>query len=721
MNPGHTSAGTDSTLKPPLARRWMVPLGAIASYPLVVNGFVYVATRGSPFGSPGLLYALDVGTGATAWRVDLGSVGAANLAFDQGRVFVFDGRFRAFDASSGTLLWTTAPPGFYDVGAPPVAYRGIVYLSAEVVDATVFAFDEASGALLWTKPTHGTGGPFAVSDDGVFIADGCENDLALDRISGAPLWSTKGSCDGGVTDTPVVFGRTMYARDPMGNIELDALSGSVIKTFTADVAPALAQGGFYVSAGTLYAADVWLGTTAWTFKADADIGTTPLVIGPYVYVGSKIGTVFALDAASGAVLWSENTGVPLISQEPHGGSSITQEVAEPPFALAGASGILVVPAGPRLFAYSSASAADAGARDAGTDGGCAWTLKSNGSPLKTDSGPTHVAISDLNGDGKPDLVTSNGSASNLSVILGNGDGTFRAQATYAVSAGAYAIAMGDLNGDGKLDVAVAGASGGGGTTPPTISVLLGNGDGTLRMPSAFATAPAPADLAIGDLNADGKLDIAVEAGQLSGVSILLGRGDGTFQPQVTYASGGTGGMGLAMGDLNGDGKLDLVVANRNSKDVDVFLGRGDGTFPAATAYPVGANAESVAIADINKDHVADLAVTNTDGVTVFLGKGDGTFRGLPTYLAGVNPSSVAIGDLNGDGSLDLAIANEGTNSLSVLLGNGDGTFQWQVVFATEQAPTSAVLGDLNGDGRLDVAVANSGSDSVTVFLGTCQP
>src|SRR5215472_8548196 len=137
MNPGHTGAGTDSTLKPPLSRRWTASLEAPVSYPLVVNGFAYVTTY-EMTNAGARLYALDVGSGATAWSVDLGMIGTGSLAIDQGRVFVIDGpsapitspphQLRAFDATSGALLWSALNVAQSSSQAPPVAYRGIVYL-----------------------------------------------------------------------------------------------------------------------------------------------------------------------------------------------------------------------------------------------------------------------------------------------------------------------------------------------------------------------------------------------------------------------------------------------------------------------------------------------------------------------------------------------------------------------------------------------------------------
>src|SRR6267143_783252 len=187
--------------------------------------------------------------------------------------------------------------------------------------------------------------------------------------------------------------------------------------------------------------------------------------------------------------------------------------------------------------------------------------------------PVFVAVGDLNGDRTPDLVVANSFAA-VSVLLGNGDGTFGANTDLPIG-GATSVAIADLNADGKLDLAVTGSS--------SVSVLLGNGDGTFGAKTDFTTGPGPASVAIGDLNADGKLDLAVANYSSTSVSVLLGNGDGTFGPKTDFATGPFP-VSVAIGDLNADGKLDLAVANLNSSTVSVLLGNGDGTFGAKTDF-----------------------------------------------------------------------------------------------------------------------------------------
>jgi hypothetical protein len=344
-------------------------------------------------------------------------------------------------------------------------------------------------------------------------------------------------------------------------------------------------------------------------------------------------------------------------------------------------------------------------------------------------GPRSVAVADFNGDGRPDLAVAGGSM--VSVLLGQGDGTFLPAQSYGAGFGSRSVAVGDFNGDGKPDLAVANE----GTTPlfnGTVSVLLGQGDGTFLPALSYAAGSLPVSVAVGDFNGDGKLDLAV-ANQgtypftNAGVSVLLGQGDGTFQTAVHYAAEGLP-VSVAVGDFNGDGKPDLAVAN--DYGVSVLRGQGDGTFLPAQTFPAAFHPSSVAVGDFNGDNTPDLAVTsgffgNPGKVSVLLGKGDGTFPAAPHFPAGAYPESVAVGDFNGDGTPDLAVANDvyPNGTVSVLLGKGDGSFLPAQSYAAGNRPTSVAVGDFNNDGKLDLAVADylssdvSLSSNVSVLLG----
>src|SRR5207248_10461336 len=161
----------------------------------------------------------------------------------------------------------------------------------------------------------------------------------------------------------------------------------------------------------------------------------------------------------------------------------------------------------------------------------------------------------------------------VNILLGKGDGSFQAPLAYALSYQPFGIAVGDFNGDGILDVAVGKAFGT--DAMPAVTVLLGNGDGTFGRAQDYAIASNPLSIVVGDFNRDGIVDVAVAQG--SGVSILLGRGDGSFQAAKNYAAG-TGNTSLVAGDFNSDGATDLAVTNSDSGSMNVLLGNGDGTF-----------------------------------------------------------------------------------------------------------------------------------------------
>jgi hypothetical protein len=253
-----------------------------------------------------------------------------------------------------------------------------------------------------------------------------------------------------------------------------------------------------------------------------------------------------------------------------------------------------------------------------------------------------------------------------------------------------------------------------------VTILLGNGDGTFTIGSTFACYSYGGVVA--DFNGDGIPDLAVTNSGGDTLTILLGNGDGTFTPTEVSPATGPGPTAIAVGDFNGDGIPDLAVANEVSDAVTVLLGDGDGTFTATALIPrVGGVASEIgvgiAVADFNGDGILDLAAATSDGMTVLLGNGDGTFTAAPVSPAsGSSPRSVAVGDFNGDGIPDLAIYNTPygyvDGFVTILLGNGDGTFT-----ATAEIPaTSEVLavGDFNGDGVPDVAGVSSESSGAAL-------
>jgi len=329
------------------------------------------------------------------------------------------------------------------------------------------------------------------------------------------------------------------------------------------------------------------------------------------------------------------------------------------------------------------------------------------------SEPYAVAAGNFTSNDVSDLAVVNAADGTVSILLGNGNGTFQSDGTYTVGANPRGVAVGDFAGNGINDLAV--VNGGDGT----VSILLGNGNGTFHIAVNYAAGGEPNAVAVGDFNGDGKLDLAVADYGDGAVSILLGNGNGTFQSPVEYATG-SGSRSLAVGDFNGDGKSDLAVTNVNDGDVSILLGNGDGTFQTGVNYASGNQPNSVVVGDFNGNGIKDLAIANAsdNSISILLGYGDGTFQTAVGYATGNGPTTLVEGDFNGSGKLDLATTNEEANSVSVLMGNGNGTFQNAVAWAVGSFPRALAIGDFTGAGNPDLAVANQGSDSVSVLLNT---
>jgi FG-GAP-like repeat/PASTA domain/FG-GAP repeat len=286
----------------------------------------------------------------------------------------------------------------------------------------------------------------------------------------------------------------------------------------------------------------------------------------------------------------------------------------------------------------------------------------------TGPGPDSVAIGDVSGDHEPDLATANLAEGTVSVLLNGGNGRFGPPLDYAAGGeigAASSVAVGDLNGDGKPDLVTSNDQ------LNTISVLANKGDGSFNPKLDRPTGASPYAVAIGDLNGDGKRDLATANFDASTVSVLLNSGDGTFPTRRDYRAAPSP-FSVVIGDLNGDGKADLATANTNThgKTVSVLLNTGEGSFGVRRDYRAGNDPYAVAIGDLNGDRRPDLATANSDAdaetVSVLLNRGGGRFEAKLDYPAGRDPWGVAIGDLTGDGRADLAAANAYANTVSVL-------------------------------------------------------
>jgi hypothetical protein len=287
--------------------------------------------------------------------------------------------------------------------------------------------------------------------------------------------------------------------------------------------------------------------------------------------------------------------------------------------------------------------------------------------------PQGVVVADFNGDGNLDLAFASSSTTGVTILLGKGDGTFTTGTAPALT-WAASIAVGDFNGDGIPDLAVSNHASE--HSDYAVTILLGNGDGTFTAGSSVAVpqwSGNPQGMVAMDFNGDGKTDLAVTSSdgrspvrQL--VTILLGNGDGTFSTGQTYTTGSAG-LSVAGGDFNGDGVPDLAIADFGSSTVTILLGNGDGTFTPAASPATGLEPGAIIAGDFNADGNLDLATANygSSTVSILLGNGDGTFNASGSPATGWHPEGIAAGDLVGNGLLDIVTANYGATSASILL------------------------------------------------------
>jgi hypothetical protein len=353
----------------------------------------------------------------------------------------------------------------------------------------------------------------------------------------------------------------------------------------------------------------------------------------------------------------------------------------------------------------------------------------------TGAAPDFVATASLRSNGFQDMIVANHTDNTLSIFLGNGDGTFSVPggAPPATGTGPVWIATGTFNTTNKrttVDLAVANQ------TANTVSVLAGNGDGTFQTKVDLNTGNGPAAVVAVAVNTknDANLDLIVANHGDDTLSVFLGNGDGTFKAPTTIPAGG-GPSSIATGDFNGDGKVDLAVTNQNDNTVSIFLGNGDGTFQTRVDDATGNGPVWVSAADFNGDGILDLAIANNGAptaantgntVSILLGNastgnasvGNGTFSPAATrdFPAGNGPASIAVADVNVDGRPDLVVADQTDNAISVLLGIGDGSFGQNLELPVGTDPVSIATADFNGDGVPDAAIANNGSNNVTVIL-----
>ncbi len=346
VSPAHDGNATNAGLAAPLTGQWSVTLPAAASYPLIVNGMVFVTAANQT------LYALSQATGATLWSHALGgNLAWSGVAYDRGQLFAVNssGLVTVFDPATGTTNWSRQLGGQSLFDSAPTAANGIVYVSHDTLDA----LRERDGHLLWSQPVNGgdTSSP-AVDAQAVYVTYACQQDFAFGLRTGALLWHPPSNCSGGGGHTPVVGAGTVFARDAVvGNRLLATATGATLGSFNAGPVPAVAGTVAYTLGGSTLSAvtAAGLGTNAWQFTGDGGLDSAPLVAGGLVFVGSSTGELYALDTGTGATTWSTNVGSPIPAPDETVG-------AGPLTGFGAANGSLVIAAGSRVSAYRTAGA-----------------------------------------------------------------------------------------------------------------------------------------------------------------------------------------------------------------------------------------------------------------------------------------------------------------------------------------------------------------------------
>ena len=355
INPAHTGAVTFSSVTFPTAITWTVDFGATPSYALIADGTVFVTATDSTANSS--LYALDLTTGGTKWG-PVAIPGDTSPAYDNGVVFVSSavgggtGSVNAYDAATGTLLWSTPMSGFDPLSASaPTAMNGFVYVTGQNGTS---ALNESTGAVTWSQSSFGfaQSSP-AVSASGVYVDPGCVV-YAYDPTTGTPLWSAQPACTRGFGSTPFLVGNSLFA--PMnatyGGSILDASTGTSTGTYSAGVPPVFdAQTGYFVQpnqqgpTGALQAITLSSNAVKWTFAGESAV-CAAAVISQYVIAAGCTGKLYGIDSATGQQVWLATPGAPSVW-------NFTGELPLP--AMAAGDGMLVINSGTKLVAYTLAT------------------------------------------------------------------------------------------------------------------------------------------------------------------------------------------------------------------------------------------------------------------------------------------------------------------------------------------------------------------------------
>lgn len=341
---------------------------------------------------------------------------------------------------------------------------------------------------------------------------------------------------------------------------------------------------------------------------------------------------------------------------------------------------------------------------------CAPTMAPLPSVVATGNAPTALVVGDWNGDDARDLAVTNRLDNNVTILLGNGDGTFTdGSRAPEVGSDPRGVATGDLDDDGDADLVVSSI---GYLGRADVRVLIGDGDGTFTLASTLSGFDDPRTVVVVDMDGDDHLDALVANDASAQVSVLRGDGSGALTATAAVPTGEFP-WGLAAVDVDGDAATDIVTADRDSGTLSIARASG-----GATQLDVGDTPRPLATGDLDDDGLVDLVVGREHELSVLLGNGDGTFRDAPAspLLCGDVPFGIAIVDLDGDRVLDIASVNSGSDDVSIFFGRGNGEYDAEHALVVGRTPFSIVTADLDGDARPDLAASNMLDDTLSVFL-----
>lgn len=340
--------------------------------------------------------------------------------------------------------------------------------------------------------------------------------------------------------------------------------------------------------------------------------------------------------------------------------------------------------------------------------------------------PIYLTTADLNGDGRPELITANENDNTITICTNNGTGQFVAGLTLQTESSLGSVTAADMNNDGKIDLISANGGAFWNDYQGTLTVFTNGGNGTFTDMPPLLVGIYAISVAAADVNGDGWQDLISADNNGNTLTVLTNTGAGQFETASVLPVGNAPFFVIAA-DVNGDGRPDLISADQDSGQLTVLTNSGASQFVQSATYPVGSGANSlpfaVAAADLNADGSMDLvsANNNNNSLTVLTNKGSGLFSLSATLAVGALPKSVAAADVDGDGRPDLLSADFNDNTLTLFTNSNQGRFGFKSKIGVGNKPSTVVAADLNGDGTMDLASANKSASTLTVLLQLTAP